>query len=114
MSCSSRPGTSGQADDVVTLCADASSSHAIDGKLVKKKSEPAFSLVTARPASGGCTVNSFANPTWRVGYGWYATSRDSMSLSNVAITLGNPAFELQFFLPQGANSLPGAKDPNTV
>ncbi|KAH6847021.1 hypothetical protein B0I37DRAFT_430236 [Chaetomium sp. MPI-CAGE-AT-0009] len=113
MTCSSRPGTSGQADDVVTICTDASSSRTIDGKLSKKESEPAFSLVTATPASGGCTVNSLVNPTWRVGYGWFMT-RNNMSLSEVAINLENPAFGLTFVGPRGLNNLPGANDPSTV
>ena len=83
MSCSSRTGTSGQANDVVTICTDASSSHMIDGKLFKKELEPAFSHVTAAPASGGCTVKSLVNPMWRVGYGWF-TTRDNVSLSELA------------------------------
>lgn len=62
--CETHTGITGTADDIVTICTDSVSSHAVDGVQVAKQTLPAFSLVTAFPVHGGCTYDSVINPTF--------------------------------------------------
>ena len=64
LSCESHVGITGAPDDIVTICADLASSHAVDGIQIAKQSLPPFSLVTANPVHGGCTFDSIISPTF--------------------------------------------------
>lgn len=103
LNCTSTPGITGSADDIITTCTDPVSSHSIDGNQTAKQSLPPFSLVTAYPAHGGCTFDSIINPTFYYRGMFFETNAypennpDSATLKRFTAGLTGPGFKDFFF-----------------
>ncbi|PVH95503.1 hypothetical protein DM02DRAFT_675463 [Periconia macrospinosa] len=63
LACETTTGITGTPDDLITSCKD-TASHELAGSQKSKSTLPAFSLVTAWPAHGGCTFDSVKSPTF--------------------------------------------------
>jgi hypothetical protein len=114
LKCSSAPGITGAADDIITTC---TGSTELNGKLVDQNVLPEFSLVTAPATTGGCTVNSVVDPTWTFGQtSWqtdYAKSTTAESLYEFGTQFTTPGFQYWFYGFIGQDNLPGAANPST-
>lgn len=102
MDCESNTGITGASDDIVTICTDRASSHAIDGVQVEKKTLDPYSLETASPVHGGCTMDSIIKPTFYFRKMLFQTNafsandRDSVTLSRLTFGLSGPGFTNYF------------------
>ncbi|PVI02588.1 hypothetical protein DM02DRAFT_701397 [Periconia macrospinosa] len=103
MACESHAGITGTPDDIVTLCTDRASSHAVDGVQVEKKSLDPYSLVTAYPVHGGCTFDSIINPTFYYRQMLFQTNPlpandpNSVTLARLYARQSGPGFNNYFF-----------------
>lgn len=118
LSCTSKPGIFGTPDDVITTCSQQSGGPlSIKGKLKEKKEQPAYSLVTGPPTSGGCLVTSLVKPEWKITNPSFSTnfakSTTNQSLWELGVKLGTPRFEHWFYVFAGENKYPGTDDPDT-
>ncbi|KAF2643958.1 hypothetical protein P280DRAFT_546822 [Massarina eburnea CBS 473.64] len=107
LTCESHTGITGAADDIVTICTDAATTHSIDGVQTAKQTLPAFSLITAYPAHGGCTYDSVVNPTFYY-RGMYFVTNDNLTLSKFTAGLTGPGFADFFFYQNVAITGTGA------
>jgi hypothetical protein len=116
LECSSVPGITGAADDIITTC-EQSDVSTLNGSLVNSEIEPEFALVTAPATEGGCTVESVVNPTWTHHQTMWQTnfenSTTDQSLELFATKFRTPAFDYWFYGFVGQQNLPGAADPAT-
>ncbi|OAG03828.1 uncharacterized protein CC84DRAFT_1249207 [Paraphaeosphaeria sporulosa] len=117
--CTSTPGITGTADDIVTICTDTASSHSIDGKQIAKQKLPPYSLITAYPVHGGCTFDSIINPTFYYRGMFFETNPypqnnpDSATLKRFTAGLTGPGFKDFFFYQNKAISGQGIKTTYT-
>jgi hypothetical protein len=110
LSCKTSTGITGTADDLVTICSDPVPSHNVAGVQTAKQTLPAFSLVTAYPAHGGCTFDSVVNPTWYYRGMFFETNAfpadqpNSATLKRFSAGLTGPGFADFFFYENKAIS----------
>jgi hypothetical protein len=103
LKCTSTPGITGAADDIVTICTDPTSSYSIDGKQTAKQTLPPYSLITAYPVHGGCTFDSIINPTFYYRGMFFETNPypvndpGSATLKRFSAGLTGPDFDYFFY-----------------
>ncbi|KAL5410010.1 hypothetical protein PMIN04_010813 [Paraphaeosphaeria minitans] len=110
LKCTSAPGITGIADDIVTTCTDTASSHLIDGNQTAKQNLPPFSLITALPVHGGCTFDSIIDPSFYyrgISFEtnpYSAENPDNATLKKFSAGLTGPGFQDFFFYENKAIS----------
>ncbi|KAI0473192.1 hypothetical protein GGR56DRAFT_604082 [Xylariaceae sp. FL0804] len=115
LTCTTAAGITGAADDLITTCTAGEVGVAVDESEVE--TEPEFALVTAGPASGGCTAESVVDPTWTfIQTDWqtsFANSTVNQSLWEFGTRFRTPGFSEWWYGFIGEDDLPGGEDPST-
>jgi len=124
MTCESHTGITGTPDDIVTLCTDRASSHAVNGVQVEKKSLDPYSLVTAYPVHGGCTFDSIIKPTFYYSNMFFQTNPlpandpNSVTLARLYAVMAGPGFKNYYWFNSrpvsgsGINTVYSCNEPN--
>lgn len=98
LACQSLPGITGNASDIITTCTDPAGSRLVAATNNTTETLPAFSLVTAYPAHGGCTFDSVVNPTFYMRSLYFETgpftdaTKSQSNLTRFSCTLTGPGF----------------------